>query len=73
MLSLSSFSHRQPEKKQRPTFLQLVELLSRANFELFVWEEEDLNDLDPQVKVIGAPLETARNLYLNLQRSYQTN
>ena len=63
---------RQPESSLRPTFPQLVELLSRTDFELFVWEEEDLIGSDPQVKMIGAPLEVAKNLYPELQRSYQT-
>ena len=45
-------------------------MLSRAEFELFEWEEEDIKDQDPQVKVIGAPLEVARNLYPELQQSY---
>jgi hypothetical protein len=45
-------------------------MLSRADFELFVWEEEDLRNSDPQVKLIGAPLELAMNLYHELQRSY---
>ena len=65
------YVYRQPESAHRPTFPQLVELLSRADFELFGWEEEDLRNNDPmQVKTIGAPLETAKNLYPDLQRSY---
>ena len=69
---MSSCMRRQPESIRRPTFPQLVELLSRADFELFVWEEEDLRNSDPQVKVIGAPLETAKDLYLELQRTYMS-
>ena len=66
--------NRQPESYRRPTFPQLVELLSRAVFELFAWEEEDLKERDPlQIKTIGAPLETAKNLYLDLQMTYITN
>jgi hypothetical protein len=62
---------RQPDSCDRPTFPQLVELLSRADFELFAWEEEDLRDSDRlQVKTIGAPLETAKNLYPHLQTLY---
>ena len=63
-------SYRKPESSRRPTFPQLVELLSRADFELFAWEEEDLKDSDPQVKLIGALLEVAQDLYPELQRSY---
>ena len=65
---------RQPDSALRPTFPQLVELLSRTDFELFAWDDEDLIDCDPQlVKVIGAPLDVAKNLYPELQRSYLTN
>lgn len=45
-------------------------MLSRAEFELFEWEDEDIKDKDPQVKTIGAPLEVARDLYTELQQSY---
>ena len=62
--------NRKPESSRRPTFPQLVEMLSRADFELFAWEEEDLMNIDPQVKVIGAPLEVAQNLFPELQSSY---
>ena len=59
-----------PESTLRPTFPQLVELLSRVDFELFAWEQEDLKSCDPLVKVIGAPLEIAKNLYPELQKAY---
>ena len=46
-------------------------MLCRAEFELFVWEEDDLMDSDLQMKVIGAPLEVAQNLYLDIQNTYK--
>ena len=46
-------------------------MLSRADFELFVWEEEDLKGYDQRVKVIGAQLELAQNLYTDLQNMYK--
>ena len=61
---------RHPKSSQRPSFSQLVEMLSQAEFELFVWEEADLKDFDPQVKVIGAPLEVSQKLYFDLQNMY---
>ena len=64
-------AYRQPESSRRPTFSQLVEMLSRADFELFAWEEEDLKGCDQRVKVIGAPLELAQNLYTDLQNMYK--
>ena len=45
-------------------------MLSRADFELFAWEEDDLKNSDPQVKLIGAPMEVAQDLYPELQRLY---
>ena len=63
--------HRKPKSSHRPTFTQLVEMLSRADFELFVWKEEDLRDTDPRVKDIGAPLEVAEKLYLDIQNMYK--
>ena len=45
-------------------------MLSRANFELFAWEEEDLKGCDQRVKVVGAPLKLAQNLYTDLQNMY---
>ena len=46
-------------------------MLSRADFELFAWKEEDLkNSSSTLVKIIGAPLETAKGLYLELQKRY---
>ena len=68
--TVNHITNRQPESSRRPTFPQLVEMLSRAEFELFAWEEEDLMDCDPNVKLIGAPLEVAQNLYPELQESY---
>ena len=62
---------RKPKSSHRPTFTQLVEMLSRADFELFVWKEEDLRDTDPRVKDIGAPLEVAEKLYLDIQNMYK--
>ena len=70
IIIISCILHRHPDRSSRPTFPQLVEMLSRADFELFVWEEEDLRNSDPQVKLIGAPLEVAKNLYHELQRVY---
>ena len=68
---INVLSFRQPESSRRPTFCQLVEMLSRADFELFAWEEEDLKGCDQRVKVIGAPLELAQTLYTDLQNMYK--
>ena len=66
-----TYTYRKPKSSHRPTFTQLVEMLSRADFELFVWKEQDLRDTDPRVKDIGAPLEVAEKLYLDIQNMYK--
>ena len=68
--NIAHMHFRQPEHSRHPTFPQLVELLSRADFELFLWEEEDLRNSDPRVREIGAPLEITTDLYPELQRTY---
>ena len=71
ILYINVLSFRQPESSRRPTFSQLMEMLSRADFELFAWDEEDLNGCDQRIKVIGAPLELVQNLYTDLQNTYK--
>ena len=61
--------YRCPESSKRPTFAQLVEMLSQADFELLLWREED-TQIGPQVSVVGAPLEASKDLYSDLQKLY---
>ena len=61
--------YRHPETGHRPSFAQLVEMHSRANFELLLWKESDIQT-GPQVKVVGASLEASKNLYIDLQNVY---
>ena len=51
-----SILHRHPDRSSCHTFPQLVEMLSRSDFELFVWEEEDLRNSDPPTTNAFAPL-----------------
>ncbi len=46
-----------------------MEMHSQANFELLLWRDSDI-ETGPQVKVVGAPLEAAKNLYSDLQNVY---
>ena len=63
------YMYRCPESSRRPTFAQLVEMLSQADFELLAWREED-TQIGPQVSMVGAPLEASKDLYSDLQTLY---
>ena len=68
-MAIKTFLYRHSETSRRPSFAQLVEMLSQADFELLLWREED-TQIGPQVSVVGAPLEASKNLYSDLQRVY---
>ncbi|XP_064396494.1 RAF proto-oncogene serine/threonine-protein kinase-like isoform X2 [Halichondria panicea] len=57
------------ETSRRPSFHQLVEMLSQADFELLLWNKTD-SGVGPQVTVVGTSLEAAKNLYTDLQNAY---
>jgi len=63
------FHSRHPEVSSRPTFYQLLQALSFSETELLVWAEEDMR-VHPQAAVLGAPLEAGRDLYPELQETY---
>ena len=62
------YSFRRPESSRRPKFSELVEMLSRADFELhvFAWKEDDTKTSNPQVKAIEVSLDVVRNFYQEL-------
>jgi len=63
------FHSRHPEASSRPTFYQLLQALSFSEAELLVWSEEDMR-VHPQAAVLGASLEAGRDLYPELQETY---
>ena len=67
--------HRHSDAHLRPKFSELLNYLkSLSTPELLQWSQEDLNaaaaDL-PQATEIGAPLETGRKLFKDLQDTYK--
>ena len=64
--------HRNPDKNSRPTFSAIVEVLNKPEEVLLHWSEED-RMVHPQASVLGAPLDAASKLYLQLQRQYLQN
>ena len=67
---LPEFPPRNPEHKERPSFKELCEkhLQEPASKSLY-WNPAD-DALSQDVEVLGAPLEQAFNLHLDLQQRY---
>ena len=61
---------RHPQASSRPTFSQLLQALCQPEIELLSWSEEDMR-VHPQAVVLGAPLESGKDLYPELQRMYK--
>ena len=61
---------RHPETSGRPSFASLVSRLSQPENQLLKWTDRDKSIAHPQSTMLGAPLETASELYTNLQHLY---
>ena len=62
---------RHPETSSRPTFVKLVSDLSQVDVKLLSspWSNENKSCI-PEIPVLGGPLDTGHNLYIDLQRMY---
>ena len=63
--------YRNPDPRSRPQFGQITKLLSGSSEYLLGWSDEDKKAGGEDATKLGAPLESACNLYLDLQQSYQ--
>ena len=63
--------HRHPDPRSRPQFGQITKLLSGNGGHLLGWSDEDKQIGGEDATKLGAPLESAYNLYLDLQQTYQ--
>lgn len=61
---------RNPDHAQRPTFESIYDYLDSPEESLLQWHDRDIVQ-DKLAHLLGAPLEEANNLYLDLQRTYQ--
>jgi len=68
---LFSFPHRDPEPKSRPQFQKIIQLLAGNRSYLLGWSDEDREVAGEDGIKLGAPLETANNLYYDLQITYR--
>ena len=67
------FTHRDPEPKSRLQFQQIIELLSNNRNYLLGWSDEDRKIAGEGAAKLGAALESANNLYYDLQTTYRHN
>ena len=64
-----SFLPRHPDPSGRPNFPAVVQSLSRSDLELLKWSEED-KTAHPEATLLGTELDTATELYTDLQNMY---
>jgi len=72
-LLLSTFLCRDPDPKSRPQFQKIIELLAGNRSYLLGWSDEDREIASKDASKLGAPLESANNLYYDLQTTYRHN
>ena len=63
-------SHRNREPRSRPQFGQIKKLLDGSGRHLLGWSDEDREIAGEDAMKLGAPLESAKNLYYDLQMLY---
>ncbi|XP_065899303.1 uncharacterized protein [Dysidea avara] len=62
-----------PEPKSRPQFQQITQLLASNHSYLLGWSDEDREIAGEDAAKLGASLESANNLYYDLQTTYRHN
>ena len=63
--------YRHPDPRSRPQFGQIMKLLSGNRECLLGWSDKDKQIGGEDAMKLGAPLESAYNLYSDLQQTYQ--
>ena len=63
--------HRHPDPRSRPQFGQITKLLAGNTGYLLGWSDEDKQIGGEDAMRLGAPLESANNLYYDLQLQYK--
>ncbi len=59
---------RHPEQAKRPSFLDIVVALQKPDFQILKLSEEGVDKLS---NILGAGLETSKDLYVDLQNAYR--
>ena len=63
--------YRHPDPRSRPQFGQITKLLAGNTGYLLGWSDEDKQIGDKDAMKLGAPLESANDLYYDLQLQYK--
>ena len=63
--------NRHPDPRSRPLFGQITKLLASNSGHLLGWSDEDKQIGGEDAVKLGAPLESANNLYNDLQLMYK--
>ena len=64
-------SYRNPDPRSRPQFGQITKLLAGNTGYLLGWSDKDKQISGEEATKLGAPLESAYDLYSDLQQTYQ--
>ena len=61
---------RNPDPRSRPQFGQIVNILAGNSEYLLGWSDEDKQICSKEAMTLGAPLESVKDLYYDLQSTY---
>jgi len=61
---------RNPEPRSRPQFRQITRILANDSKYLLGWSDEDKQIGGDDAVILGAPLDSANDLYIDLQHKY---
>ena len=64
------YQYRNPDPRSRPQFGQIASVLAGNVGYLLGWNDEDKQICGEEAMTLGAPLESANNLYYDLQLTY---
>ena len=67
------YIYRHPDPRSRPQFGQITKLLTGNSGYLLGWSDEDKQIGGEDAMKLGASLESANNLYYDLQLQYKQN
>lgn len=61
---------RHPDRSARPTFSDILQILSPPALQLLSWLAEDTELAHPMASILGATMNAGRSLYPDLQNKY---
>ena len=65
--------HRHPDPSKRTSFQDLKDALFLFDSNLLVWDDEEEENCHSEAMKLGASLQAAEGLYLDLQNTYKSS